>query len=336
MTLAAELETYLCRVWQTPVSVEALSRIPGGASRETYRFDARTGDDLKRLILRRDPTASLIDTDRAIEFEAYRTFHGRIAVPEAIALEAGGAELGRPFFIMARIDGGIVTSPFVAAPFGTHAEAIGERFFATLGQIAALDPAGTPLGALLDTPAPDACWRIALDQWSAVIEADEEHPQPIVRAAIRRLRAHPPPPAQMVRIVHGDYRSGNLMHDGAGKILAVLDWEMTHLGDPLEDLGWAFDPLWNHFDADSVCGMVSKDRAIAIWEAASGLTVDPAALAWWSLFNAVKGRAIWTTSAKEYRAGGCTDPILGISGWYTARRHDEILADSLASFAAAQ
>ena len=336
MTLASELEAYLCRIWQTPVSVEALSRIPGGASRETYRFDARTGDDIKRLILRRDPAASLIDTDREIEFQAYRTFHGRIAVPEPIALEADGAELGRPFFIMARIDDGIVTSPFVAAPFGAHAKAIGDRFFGTLGRIAALDPAGTPLGALLDKPAPDACWRIALDQWSAVIDADEEHPQPIVRAAIRRLRAHPPPTAQAVRIVHGDYRSGNLMHDGAGQILAVLDWEMTHLGDPVEDLGWAFDPIWNHFDADSVCGMVSKDRAIASWEAASGLTVDRAALAWWSLFNAVKGRAIWTTSAKQYRAGGGTDPILGISGWYTARRHDEILADLLASFAAAQ
>ncbi len=336
MTLAAQIEAYLGRIWDAPVTVEALSRIPGGASRETYRFDARRGDTVRGLILRRDPTASLIETDRAIEFEAYRTMHGRLPVPEPIALEPGGAELGRPFFIMERIDDGIVTSPFAAVPFGDHAPAIGDAFFRTLGRLAAIDPAGTPLGALLDPPARSDCWRVALDYWAGVIDTDEEHPQPIVRAAIRRLRTNPPPPAQAVRIVHGDYRSGNLMHDGAGRILAILDWEMTHLGDPIEDLGWAFDPIWNHFDSDTVCGMIPRAAAIAIWEAESGLVVDPASLAWWSLFNAVKGRAIWTTSAKEYRAGGCVDPILGISGWYVARRHDEILAAMLDDFARAR
>ena len=333
MTLAAQMEAYLTRTWGTPVTVHDLSRIPGGASRETYRFDTESGGALRKLILRRDPTGSLIETDRQTEFQAYRTAFGHLPVPEPIALEEGGAELERPFFLMERIDGGTVTSPFTPAPFGDHAEAIGEAFFQSLGKLAAMDPAQTPLGQLLDTPAPGACWRIALDHWAGVIDADEGHPQPIVRAAIRRLRAHPPPSAQAVRIVHGDYRSGNIMHDGAGNILAILDWEMAHLGDPIEDLGWAFDPLWNHHDPARVCGMIARDRAIAIWEEASGLTVDPAALTWWSLFNAVKGQAIWTSAAKEYRDGGCTDPILGISGWYTSRRHDEILAEALEAFA---
>ena len=128
-----------------------------------------------------------------------------------------------------------------------------------------------------------------------------------------------------------DILRGNFMHDGAGRILAILDWEMAHLGDPIEDLGWAFDPLWNHFDETRACGMIAPDRAIAIWEAASGLKVDPEALAWWSLFNAVKGQAIWTSAAREYRQGGFTDPILALSGWYTARRHDQILAERLAA-----
>ena len=332
MSIDTQIAAYLTRIWGTPVGIENLSRIPGGASRETYRFDARVGDSLRALILRRDPSGSLIDTDRRTEFMAYRTVHGRLPVPESIALEPDGAELERPFFLMERIDGGIVTSPFVAQPFGAHAAAIGAAFFTTLGRLAAIDPAGTPLGDLLPSPAPEECWRTALDHWAGVIDSDEAHPQPIVRAAIRRLYRAPPPPAQAVRIVHGDYRSGNLMHDGAGNILAILDWEMTHLGDPIEDLGWAFDPLWNHFDAGAVCGMIPQAQAIAVWEAASGLRVDPAALRWWALFNAVKGQAIWTSAAREYRAGGCTDPILGISAWYTARRHDEILAAMLARF----
>lgn len=335
MSIDAQIAAYLTRLWGAPVEVTDLSRIPGGASRETYRFDATAHGLTRHLILRRDPTGSLIDTDRRIEFQAYRTAFGRLPVPEPIAFEPEGAELERPFFLMERIDGGVVASPFSAAPFGQYAQEIGEAFFRHLGALAAIDPAATPLGEILPTPAPDACWQVALDHWATVIDTDEAHPQPIVRAAIRRLRAHPPSPAQAVRIVHGDYRSGNIMHDGAGSILAILDWEMTHLGDPIEDLGWAFDPMWNHFDEAAVCGMIPRDRAIAIWEKASGLTVDPVALRWWSLFNAVKGQAIWTSAAREYRAGGCIDPVLGISGWYTARRHDEILADQLIAFAEA-
>jgi aminoglycoside phosphotransferase (APT) family kinase protein len=76
--------------------------------------------------------------------------------------------------------------------------------------------------------------------------------------------------------------------------------------------------------------MVPREKAIALWEAASGLKVDPAAFAWWELFASVKGAAIWISSAKEYRAGGMKDPVLGLSGWYTARRQDEIIANVLA------
>ena len=335
MSLADQLETYLSDLWGAPTAVTNLSRIPGGASRETYRLDAQiageTGGATRGLILRRDPTGSLIDTDRRLEFLAYRTVHGHVPVPEAIVLEEDGGVLERPFFLMERIDGGIVASPFAGDPYGAHAKGLGEQFFTTLGKLAALDHENAPIREAAELPASEDCWRIALDQWSTVIEADEQHPQPIVRAAIRHLRRNPPPPAQRITIVHGDYRTGNFMHDGAGQILAILDWEMAHLGDPIEDLGWAFDPLWNHFDETRVCGLVSQAEAIALWEAASGLTVDPAALAWWSLFNAVKGQAIWTSAAKEYSDGGFVDPILAISGWYTARRHDLILAERLAA-----
>ena len=88
----------------------------------------------------------------------------------------------------------------------------------------------------------------------------ERHPQPIVRAAIRRLRRNPPGPPERISVVHGDYRSGNFMHDGHGKILGVLDWEMVHLGDAVEDLAWCFDPLWNHFDATRVAATIKGGR----------------------------------------------------------------------------
>jgi aminoglycoside phosphotransferase (APT) family kinase protein len=119
------------------------------------------------------------------------------------------------------------------------------------------------------------------------------------------------------------------LHDGAGQLLAVLDWEMAHIGDPLEDLAWMLDPLWAHGDASRPGGLLPRAEAIALWERASGLKVDQDALRWWSLFAALKGMAIWISSAKAYREGGGVDPVLGFSGWYTARRHDVILADLL-------
>lgn len=330
MSLAAQLATYLARAWGRPVQIEDLSRIPGGASRETWRFDAIKEDGRKPLILRRDPGESLIETERRTEFSVLTCVHPYLPAPKPLLIEPDGAELGAPFFIMERVDGGAAASPFTVDPYGAHAAALGRAFFTHLGALARIDPAG--FDAAGEAPAPDACWRIALDHWAGVIEADELHPQPIVRAAIRRLRRNPPPPAARVAIVHGDFRTGNFLHDGDGRLLAILDWELAHLGDPLEDLAWAIEPMWNHLDDSRVGGMLPRDEAIALWEAASGLRADPEALAWWALFASVKGQAIWTSSAKAFLETGRRDPVLAISGWFTARRQDEILAAQLERF----
>jgi aminoglycoside phosphotransferase (APT) family kinase protein len=336
MTLAERLSAYLTRTRGEATAVEDLARISGGASRETYRFDAVTKTDRSGCILRRDPPGSLIETDRRLEFLAIQSFAGKgVAAPEAIVLEEEGAELERPFFIMGRVDGGAAASPFNADPYGKEAGAIGERFFSILGMIAAEPLDGLPILRAAASPAPEDCWRRELDYWSGVIETDEQHPQPIVRAALRRLRRDPPPPPAKMAVVHGDYRSGNFLHDGMGRILAVLDWEMAHLGDPLEDLAWAMDPLWSRPGDGRISGMVTGEEGLAIWRRACGLEIDAGALAWWSLFASVKAQAIWTSAAKAWRDGGFTEPILAFSGWYTARRQDEILADRLMTMAAA-
>ncbi len=324
------LEAYLTDLWGAPTSVTNLSRIPGGASRETYRLDADTGGVTRGMILRRDPPGSLIETDRRLEFLAYRTVHGHVPVPQAIALEEGGGPLERPFFLMERIDGGTVPSPFVFDPYGEHAEALGRQFFTTLGRLAALNHEGTPIREVAPAPAPEDCWRIALDHWSGVIEADEQHPQPIVRAAVRWLYRHPPAsPAGGDRPWRLPSRATSCT-TGPGR-----SW-------PSSTGRW---PIWairsRTWAGPSIrCGTTSTRARSGAWfptprpspcgRPASGLKVDPEALAWWSLFNAVKGQAIWTSAAKEYRDGGFTDPILAISGWYTARRHDLILASRLA------
>lgn len=331
MSLEAQLAAYLGALWNEPVEISGVARIPGGASRETFRFDARAPSRGEvPLILRRDPTASLIDTDRKLEYAAYRSFSRKgVPIPELVALEEVGGPLERPFFLMMRVEGGAAAGPFTPDPYGEHAAAVGRSFFAILGRIAAEPVAGLPIAEVAKTPAPEACWSRELAVWEEKLDRDELHPQPIARAAIRWLRRNPPPKAQKLSVVHGDYRSGNFLHDGKGRILAILDWEMAHIGDPLEDLAWAMDPLWGHFDASRVSGMAPRADALAWWEEASGLTADPAALDWWALFSALKGLVIWVSAAKAYRDGGGRDPVLGFSGWYCGRRHDLILAELL-------
>jgi aminoglycoside phosphotransferase (APT) family kinase protein len=130
-----------------------------------------------------------------------------------------------------------------------------------------------------------------------------------MRAAIRWMRRNPPPPAQKIAVVHGDYRTGNFLFDEEGRIRGILDWEMSHLGDPLEDLGWSLNRVWCWAQDERRGGLVDRVRAITIWEKASGLKADPAALHWWELFATIKGQAIWVSSAHAWETGKTRIPF---------------------------
>ncbi len=333
--LVPRLESYLARVLGRPdLEVSALARIPGGASRETYRFRIRyrrDGAETERgLILRRDPPASLIETERSTEYRAYQAFHALgLPVPEPIALEESGEFLDRPFFIMEEIENSQVGNILAADPYGEHRQRIGEQFFGCLGRIARADVDAIGLGDLEGTRDPAQCWAHELDRWETVIADDECEPQPIVHAALRWLRRNPPPPAPRISVVHGDYRTGNFLFNADGKMTAILDWEMTHLGNPLEDLGWALDPLWSHGDPARPAGTIPRPAALAIWERESGIRIDTAALAWWEIFANLKGCAIWMSAAREYAQGRNTDPVNAFSGWYCLAFHNRVLAERL-------
>lgn len=337
--LSARLARYLApKLGTDALAIDDLVRISGGASRETYRFRARfsrNGAAVERgLILRRDPPASLIETDRASEFEAYRAFHKLgLPVPEPIALEIDPAVLDRPFFIMEEIAQCQVASVLTPDPYGPLREKIGAQFFTLLGRIAAADPDTIGLSSL--EGAREQCWAHELARWERVIEEDEREPQPIARAALRWLKRHPPPPARKICVVHGDYRSGNFLYDGEGEIRAILDWEMAHLGDPLEDLAWSLDPLWSHGDPSRPAGTVARERAIAAWQEASGLEFDAAAFAWWEIFASFKGLGIWISAAREYAEGSNSDPVNAFSGWYCLAFHNHVLAERLTEKVAA-
>jgi len=144
-------------------------------------------------------------------------------------------------------------------------------------------------------------------------------------------RRHPPPPAQKLSIVHGDYRIGNFLHDEKGNITAVLDWEMAHIGDPYEDFAWCTDLLWSGGDVARAAGMLPWPDAVAEWEVASDLKFDFGAFEWWSIFSSVKAIGIWISSARAFADGANDDPVLAFSGWFTHAAHERILAARLSS-----
>jgi aminoglycoside phosphotransferase (APT) family kinase protein len=315
--------------------VEGVGRIHGGASRETYRIGLAYSSDgiatRRGLILRRDPSGSLIETERANEFHAYRAFHGsEVPVPEALWLEEDPVWLERPFFVMEEI-AGCESSPQVILqpPLAAHLERIGEQKWTILGAIARADPGQLGLDAHMETVRADGCAKRELDQWERMLDEDELCPQPIGRAAIRWLRRHPPPAAQKVGVVHGDFRTGNLLVAPDGAIRGVLDWEMAHLGDPLEDLAWSLNRIWCWARDDRVGGLLPREDAIRFWERSSGLPADPEALHWWELLSSIKALGIWISSAKEFSEGTNHDPILGFTSWWLPNSQDRVILETL-------
>jgi len=310
----------------TGVVVDELSRIAGGSSQETYRLRARwrVGDTAtdRPLVLRREPPSGLVIADRDLEYNVYRALSGRgLPAPEVHFLELDPKWLDRPFFIMDMAPGkpGLFHTP--GDPYEGFGEDIARQFWRYLGKLAAIDHREVGLGSLRNGAEAGGYWAHEIDRWEGIINTGEAVAEPIVHAAIRWLRRNPPPEAAKPVIVHGDYRSGNFLFTSDGKISAILDWEMCHIGDPLEDVAWAIDPFW------TMTRHLPLDEGLSVWEQASGLTVDRVALDWWRLFTAVKACAIWTTAEASFSEGKASEMIVALSGIRANHFHRGVILD---------
>jgi aminoglycoside phosphotransferase (APT) family kinase protein len=335
--LSERFARYVAHQWPevTDIRVEDLTRVHGGASRETYRLRLkyqRDGAPEERpLILRRDPSGSLIETERATEYHAYRALHGTaIPVPEPLWLEEDEQWLDRPFFVMEQItDCEASPQALLLPPYQQHTQRMGEQKWRILGELNKMDPQELGLADVMPAVKPEECWQRELGHWEGVIDEDEMAPQPIGRAAIRWLRRHPPPPAQKISVIHADFRTGNFLADSQGNIRAILDWEMTHLGDPIEDLAWSLSRIWCWARDDRPGGLLPRERAIELWEEASGLRADAETLHWWELFSGVKGLGIWLSSGREYATGTNHDPVLGFTGWWLPNSQNRAILETM-------
>ena len=220
--LSERLARYLSERDGVPTAVGDVARIPGGASRETYRLKVTQRGDVRGMILRRDPESSLIDTDRATEFAAYAAAFrsGVIPVPEPLVLEEDERPLGRPFSLTAEIPG-CESNVQLLRPELTRR--VAEQKWSILGRLAALDVDALGVLNRFPMPRPEEAASRELEYWAGVIAKDALHPQPIAEATVRWLRRNLPPAPPKLALVHGDYRSGNFLFDGEGEIRGILD-----------------------------------------------------------------------------------------------------------------
>jgi aminoglycoside phosphotransferase (APT) family kinase protein len=309
----------------TDIVINDFSRIHGGASQQMFRFRACWSDGGKAhdcpMILRRAPEAGLVEAERDLEYKVYRALAGSgLPVPTAHWLELDGKWLDRPFFIMDMAPGK-PGHPYVPGdPYDGVGEAVARQFWRYLGTLAAMDHSVLGLQSLRNGIVASHFWERELDYWEARLLANELVAEPVVRGALRHLRRYPPPEAAKPALVHGDYRSGNFLFTPDGQISAILDWEMAHIGDPLEDIAWALDVMW------PMTRHLPLEEGLVIWSAASGLDVHPAALEWWRLFSAFKASVLWLSAAKSFADGGSKEMVLVMSAVNAGHIHrSEIL-----------
>lgn len=289
---AGALDTMARRVLGGPI--DALRRLTGGASQETWSFDVPAARDPAH-ILRRTPPGDQMNRDDSIDPEREAAVivamaARGVAVPRVFHVLEPTDGLGRGF-VMARIDGEAMGRRIV------H----GERFAAArrslTGQCgrALATVHATSLDSLPTLPkrSPDA----AIDLLERQLRAARD-PRPVFEAALRWLRQHCPANGTEA-LVHGDFRTGNILVADHG-LSAVLDWEGCHIGDPVADLGWLCMPVWRFGRLDLPCGGFGTREALV---AGYGTAVDPARLWFWEVFGMLRWGLTCVAMATAFRHG---------------------------------
>ena len=212
----------------------AVRQFKGGQSNPTYLLDTPA----RRYVLRRKPPGKLLPSAHAIdrEFRVISALHAQgFPVPEP-AVYCGDAEVvGTPFFVMAYVEGRIFWEPRLPEADRSERAALFDSANATIARLHAFDPAAI---GLADYGRGENYVARQVERWSRQYRASETETVEDMERLIAWLPANLPP-QRAVRLIHGDFRFDNaIVAPHAPEILAVLDWELSTLGDPLADFSY--------------------------------------------------------------------------------------------------
>jgi len=252
-------------------------------------------------VLRRDPPGHVIESSRQGEFELLKAARAAgVPVPAVRWCESDPAVLGSAFFVMELVGGEAIARRLLRdAEYSRAREVLPEQLAGALARIHAMDVG--PLDFLARPAASTSPAASELARYRSVFDTIAPDPHPVLELAFRWLGARTPA-AAMQTVVHGDFRMGNVLVD-AGGLTAVLDWELAHVGDSMEDLGWLCVRAWRFGAAAPVGGLCERERLLDAYARASGRAVDPAVVHWWEVFGNLKWAIVCIMQAHTFLSG---------------------------------
>ena len=242
----------------------------GGHSNLTYRVTDPGGTD---IVLRRPPLGELLPTahDMGREWKIIEGLWGTgVPVAEPIRYEPDPDVTGAHFYVMGHVEGHVMHDITVATDVYNPAQCrhAGESFIEVLGEMHNIDPDDIGLG---DLGRKEGYIERQLNRWGKQYEASKTAERPEL-GRVRDFLSENVPEQGPARLVHGDYRLGNCLTTDEGTIVAVLDWEIATLGDPLADLGYVLatwsrpgDPMPNDQFPTYADGFPDQNEVIEIY-----------------------------------------------------------------------
>jgi len=291
-------------------SITDLTRLSGGASRDTWRFVA----DGRALILQRQRGGDV--RDMGVEAAVVRAA-GEAAMPvaELVASSNQSNPLGASFMVLSAVEGETIARKILRDDEFAHArEVLPAQLGTALAQLHSI-----PLDRVPALPETDQ-----VEQYRTMLDTLDQ-PHPTFELAFRWLDAHRPSSTART-IVHGDFRLGNVMV-GPDGLRAVLDWELAHIGDPMEDLGWLCVKAWRFGSVLPVAGVGRYEQLFAAYEAAGGASIDPDVVRWWEVLGTLKWGIMCILQANAHLAGfSRSHELAAIGRRVCENEHDLFLA----------
>lgn len=289
----------------------------GGQSNPTYRLDTPGA----AYVLRRKPFGPLLPSAHAVERE-YRVtaaLHGAgfpVARPFGLCAEEG--VIGAVFYVMAMVQGRVFWDATLPGLPPAERRAVYRAKIETLAQLHAFDPAAI---GLADYGRPGNYFARQIDRWTRQYRASETIPVPEMDRLIAWLPGTVPA-QERTAVVHGDYRIDNLIYAPAEpRVLAVLDWELSTLGDPLADITyllmhWAM-PADGRSGLDGIdlkgLGIPTVEEAVELYCGLTGRSGLPD-LDWYFAYNLFRFAAILQGIAGRVRDGTAASPQATLYG----------------------
>jgi aminoglycoside phosphotransferase (APT) family kinase protein len=316
--------------------LSAFRRHTEGFSWQTYTFevhwvDSDGAEQSRGVAVRREPEDGLLAPyDIVGQYRLHEALvDSDIPVPGLIGLETDAEPIGMPFYAMDRVEGVVPVQwqgkdPTIFPDEETR-HRIGVDFIDTLARIHAIDHTAARLGDLLPGPADKDPGTAELDRWERFLDDATLIEVPMLRAAISWCRRNIATSGRL-SLCHGDYRIGNFMLRDH-QIVAVFDWELAHIGDPVEDLAWAGLRLFRG-RSPLVSQLIPLDATLAQYRDRTGLDVEPDVLRFWTVVCMIRAAAPHLRAASAFETGRSSDLRLAAMGHQTLHvlRH---LADEL-------